>query len=540
MREPSASSTPSGVELDDVGIDAHVRRRAARRVRRRHGADRPARRPRRRRPPRQSAAMPGSSARHAAPSSHSPSSVSSAVAVERRGRASRSACSRRCRSPSSSANAGQSSAERCASAVKPGVSGSGASTPAAAWVAPQPALPALEHADAQAALLRAPCRREADDPAADDRRVEPLHDGDDRVRRRGRHRHGAHGSPARGSISSSRRARTGEDPCRCSTRRSAAASTSSSCGTRSSRTTSSSRAAEPFRRACDAHGALFVLNDRPDLVERAAPTACTSGRATRRSPTRGASSAPTDRRPLGEHARRSSQRRARTTSASAPSSARRRSPRPRRAASSSCARRVTRARAVVRDRRHRARHGRRIVVGAGAPGVAVVRAIRDAHDPEAAARRFVPSCRRADASSRAPARRCGRCCRRSSWLERDAQPGKTGARPHTHARAHRRLLRPRGRARVPARRRDGARPGRLVRRGAAAARPRVPQSRATSLRATSTSTRPASGRAAGRRPAAASSYDTFGADAGSPDAAADRQRRPVTAIAWRRSTGSRS
>jgi thiamine-phosphate pyrophosphorylase len=28
------------------------------------------------------------------------------------------------------------------------------------------------------------------------------------------------------------------------------------------------RAAEPFRRACDAHGALFVLNDRPDLVER--------------------------------------------------------------------------------------------------------------------------------------------------------------------------------------------------------------------------------------------------------------------------------
>jgi thiamine-phosphate pyrophosphorylase len=26
------------------------------------------------------------------------------------------------------------------------------------------------------------------------------------------------------------------------------------------------RTAEPFRRACDAHGALFVLNDRPDLV----------------------------------------------------------------------------------------------------------------------------------------------------------------------------------------------------------------------------------------------------------------------------------
>ena len=26
-------------------------------------------------------------------------------------------------------------------------------------------------------------------------------------------------------------------------------------------------AAEPFRRACETHGALFVLNDRPDLVE---------------------------------------------------------------------------------------------------------------------------------------------------------------------------------------------------------------------------------------------------------------------------------
>ena len=26
------------------------------------------------------------------------------------------------------------------------------------------------------------------------------------------------------------------------------------------------RAADPFRRACDAHGALFVVNDRPDLV----------------------------------------------------------------------------------------------------------------------------------------------------------------------------------------------------------------------------------------------------------------------------------
>ena len=60
----------------------------------------------------------------------------------------------------------------------------------------------------------------------------------------------------------------GSDRPACSTRRFAAASTSSSCATRSSREDELVRAAEPFRRACDAHGALFVLNDRPDLVER--------------------------------------------------------------------------------------------------------------------------------------------------------------------------------------------------------------------------------------------------------------------------------
>src|SRR5438309_9782567 len=39
------------------------------------------------------------------------------------------------------------------------------------------------------------------------------------------------------------------------------------------------RAAEPFRRACDAHGALFVLNDRPDLVERCNADGVHVGRA---------------------------------------------------------------------------------------------------------------------------------------------------------------------------------------------------------------------------------------------------------------------
>src|SRR5947209_9749130 len=39
------------------------------------------------------------------------------------------------------------------------------------------------------------------------------------------------------------------------------------------------RAAEPFRRACDAHGALFVLNDRPDLVDACAADGVHVGQA---------------------------------------------------------------------------------------------------------------------------------------------------------------------------------------------------------------------------------------------------------------------
>ncbi len=45
-------------------------------------------------------------------------------------------------------------------------------------------------------------------------------------------------------------------------------------------------AAAVARALCDAAGALFILNDRPDLVAAdAAPTACTSARTTRRSRT---------------------------------------------------------------------------------------------------------------------------------------------------------------------------------------------------------------------------------------------------------------
>ena len=39
------------------------------------------------------------------------------------------------------------------------------------------------------------------------------------------------------------------------------------------------RAAAPFREACDRHGALFVLNDRPDLV-----AACSADKSSTASP----------------------------------------------------------------------------------------------------------------------------------------------------------------------------------------------------------------------------------------------------------------
>ena len=67
-------------------------------------------------------------------------------------------------------------------------------------------------------------------------------------------------------------------------RRCAAAWTSSSCAT--STPSDDELLARGRGRAalCDAHGALFVLNDRPDLAARRAPTACTSARTTWPSP----------------------------------------------------------------------------------------------------------------------------------------------------------------------------------------------------------------------------------------------------------------
>ena len=152
--------------------------------------------------------------------------------------------------------------------------------------------------------------------------------------------------------------------------------------------------AEPFRRAAAAHGALFMLNDRPDLVEACGADGVHVGQddapvaeaRARRRPRR-------DRRavdPLGEAAARGAAppraRRARTRSASGRCG----TPRPRRAGRppawaswSSAAHEATIPWFAIGgiDTGNVAE-----VADAGAERVVVVRAIRDAEDPEAAAR----------------------------------------------------------------------------------------------------------------------------------------------------------
>ncbi len=76
-------------------------------------------------------------------------------------------------------------------------------------------------------------------------------------------------SPARGSTSSATRPPRSTIPSSCSTGRSAAASTSSSSATTTPPTTRSSPRHPSRRAAADRHDALFILNDRPDLVAAA-------------------------------------------------------------------------------------------------------------------------------------------------------------------------------------------------------------------------------------------------------------------------------
>ena len=194
-------------------------------------------------------------------------------------------------------------------------------------------------------------------------------------------------------------------------------------------------AAEPFRRACELHGALFVLNDRPDLVARCGADGVHVGR--------GDPSAAEARRALGSE-------RLVGRSASAPADVQTVSAdvdylgvgavfaTPTKPDAGPAGLELVRA----------ARDALRLpwfaiggvdldtvaeVAAAGAPGVAVVRAIRDAQDPEASARALraaLPPAAAIVSTHHAQA-----LLPQLELLESTLGPRQTGAHPHTH-RAH--------------------------------------------------------------------------------------------------------
>jgi thiamine-phosphate pyrophosphorylase len=190
------------------------------------------------------------------------------------------------------------------------------------------------------------------------------------------------------------------------------------------------QAAEPFRRACTAHGALFVLNDRPELVERCRADGVHVGQSDA---------------PLGDARRHVGADRLVGLSAETPDDLRgdpdyfgvgavygtptKPESQPGGLALVRAARDTLRVPwfaigGVERDNVED-------LAAAGAAGVAVVRAIRDAADPEAAARSLravLPSTdavvATGDKEIRLP---------QIDWLEWSLAAGETGARPHTHA-----------------------------------------------------------------------------------------------------------
>ena len=190
------------------------------------------------------------------------------------------------------------------------------------------------------------------------------------------------------------------------------------------------RSAGPFRRACDAHGALFVLNDRPGLVERCGADGVHVGRGDM---------------PLLDARRTVGPDRLVGLSASTPDELVGDAdyfgvgavhPTPTKPDADAGGLALVRA----------ARDALRVpwfaiggieletvddVAAAGAAGVAVVRAIRDAEDPEAAARALRAALPPTDAvvaegdkEIRLP---------QLDWLEWSLAPDALGARPHTHA-----------------------------------------------------------------------------------------------------------
>jgi thiamine-phosphate pyrophosphorylase len=190
------------------------------------------------------------------------------------------------------------------------------------------------------------------------------------------------------------------------------------------------RAAEQFRRACDAHGALFVLNDRPELVERSGADGVHVGQSD--APLADARRAVGDERLVGLSAETADQLSgdpdyfgvgaiyATPTKEESPAG----------------------GLALVRAARDTLRVPWFAIGGvdetnvdelnaAGAAGVAVVRAIRDADDPEASARRLRAALPPTDAFVGAGDAEF--FIPQLDWLQWSLPAGDLGAAPHTHA-----------------------------------------------------------------------------------------------------------
>ena len=267
----------------------------------------------------------------------------------------------------------------------------GASIPAATRVVAAAELAAVEHDDAQPARAGAPGHGQADDTAADDGDVETA--GGCRVDSLRRHdpeqvrtvgdriaalsAPGApvaiHGSPLweTPGHAAARRApvlHLRDRPAATrSSPRCAAASTSSSCATSTRPTTSCCAPPRPRGALCDEHGALFVLNDRPDLAVAAGADGVHVGQDDMP-----VAAGARDRRARRADRPLDAQPRRRSTRAARRGLHRRRAgardadearPAGGRASSSSATRPRTRSGAVLRHRRHRrgdaARRGRR-------------------------------------------------------------------------------------------------------------------------------------------------------------------------------------
>jgi thiamine-phosphate pyrophosphorylase len=148
-------------------------------------------------------------------------------------------------------------------------------------------------------------------------------------------------------------------------------------------------AAQPFRAACEEHGALFVLNDRPDLVEACGADGVHVGQADAAAPE--ARSRVGAERLVGVSVSSREQMRAAEDAGADYAGVQTVYATPTKPEEPAEGVEVVRAAAETLSIPWFAIGGIELsnvaeVAAAGAPGVAVVRAIRDADDPEAAAR----------------------------------------------------------------------------------------------------------------------------------------------------------